>query len=234
MNIILLRSKKIVVLSNDYFKYSYFKKYSDKAIQIYPPITLNNFKQKEYKYLQEKLNLEENTYKIGFVGRIVEEKGLQYLINSIEYLDLELNDYKIIIVGDYTKIAGGSIKKNLDKVVEQYPNKVIFTGFLSDEELVEFYSMINVLVLPSVDPLEAFGMVQVEAMACGTPVIASDRPGVREAINKTGYGYLVKPKDAKDIAKQILICIDNSFSINKNNLEIFDEKNCVIEYEKLF
>ena len=76
-------------------------------------------------------------------------------------------------------------------------------GRLKFDDLVTFYSLIDVLVLPSVDPLEAFGMVQVEAMLCGTPVIASDMPGVREVISKTGYGRLIRKRDPEDIADKV-------------------------------
>jgi len=78
---------------------------------------------------------------------------------------------------------------------------VRFTGFLSDADLRAFYAMCDVVALPSVDPLEAFGMVQVEAMLCGTPVVASDMPGVRFPVQATGMGALARPGDPASVAQ---------------------------------
>jgi glycosyltransferase involved in cell wall biosynthesis len=147
---------------------------------------------------------EEKPFLIGFVGRVVYEKGISYLLEAIPYLSAHLGrDFRIMIVGDYQRVAGGSIKKELDVYEKKYPGRIRFTGFLSDDELCQFYSLINVLVLPSIDPLEAFGMVQIEAMCCGCPVIATDMPGVRVPIRETGFGLLVPPRDAQAIGEKI-------------------------------
>ena len=94
--------------------------------------------------------------------------------------------------------------------------------------------MIDVLVLPSVDPLEAFGMVQIEAMLCGTPVVASDMPGVRVVIRKTGYGRLSNVRDSQDIADKLIEVLDNPILINRSQLTVFDCDHSIDEYEKLF
>jgi glycosyltransferase involved in cell wall biosynthesis len=76
---------------------------------------------------------------------------------------------------------------------------VRFLGFLPDEALSDFYASLDVFVLPSVNPLEAFGIVQVEAMMCGVPSVASDIPGVRTPVQNTGFGEIVAPRDAHGI-----------------------------------
>lgn len=234
MNLLLKRSKNIVVLTKDYFENCKFKKYSDKVVAIYPPIdykrwvklpidttttstTINNTINNN--------NRDNLIFKIGFVGRIVEEKGLQYLFESIEHIikcDPKWN-FKIFVVGEFNKIkvAGGTIYDKLLPYLQKYPTYIEFTGHLSDTDLLKFYNEIDLLVLPSVDPLEAFGMVQVEAMLCGTPVVASDMPGVREVVRKTSFGELTIPKDASDLAKKIIFCRDN---INKRRYDISREK----------
>ncbi len=88
----------------------------------------------------------------------------------------------------FKTIFESKIKSSLNKYIGKFPGRIIFTGYINDSELISFYSMIDILVLPSIDPLESFGLVQIEAMLCGTPVIASDMPGVREVIRKTGNG----------------------------------------------
>lgn len=209
MHILMMRSSMILPTSMDYLEHSKMKRYSHKAVAAYPPINEADFNKVDATSLIKKYGLNKSQTTIGFVGRIVYEKGIKYLLQSIPYLVESLDDFKIVIAGDYTKIAGGSIKDELDEYIEEYPGKILFTGYLSDDELKQFYSAIDVLVLPSIDPLEAFGMVQVEAMLCGTPVVASNLPGVREVIRQTGYGLTCTPKDPRDISKKITVVMKN-------------------------
>lgn len=204
MNIALMRANHIFALSHDYISHSKMKKYADKAIDVYPIIDPDLFKPSKHNgsLLASRYGLKSDTKVIGFVGRIVYEKGIDYLLDSVQYMRKEISDFKIVIVGDYKNIAGGSIKDKLDVFIAQYPEHIIFTGYLSIDELKQFYSEIDVLVLPSIDPLEAFGMVQVEAMLCGAPVVTSNLPGVREIVKKTGFGRISKIRDSQDIARQ--------------------------------
>lgn len=228
MDILLCRSKSIVVITFDYFKSCKFARYFSKAVAIYPPVEINKFPAKQ-PLIERKL------YIIGFVGRIVEEKGLQYLFAAIPYLEKSIKDFEIQIVGDYNNVAGGSIYYQLAGFVEKYKDRIVFKGKLSDSELVSFYQQIDLLVLPSVDPLEAFGLVQIEAMLCGTPVVASDLPGVRDPVLQSGYGLLAKPKDARDLAEKIIFIYQNGISVkNSNYYHEFSVDTVIDEYEKLF
>jgi len=233
MNILLERSKSIITLSKDYFVNSKMKRYSRKAHQVYPPILTSEFKKIDSSQLLIKLGLRPNQIKIGFVGRVVYEKGIKYLFESIPFLARYLDNFIIIIAGDYSKVAGGSIKDELDAYVKIYPDRIMFTGYIDDSDLKEFYSLIDVLVLPSIDPLEAFGIVQVEAMLCGTPVVATNLPGVREVIKRTGYGLLSNAKDPEDIARKILCIINNKpkyTPIRNNVVKIFNQKEAIEAY----
>lgn len=204
MRLQLGRSRAVVATTKDYLMHSIMKQYISKTVPIYPPISDTEFMPIDGRPLFRRLGVADTTVKIGFVGRIVYEKGISYLLQSIPYLSTRFPDIKVIIVGDYKNVAGGSIKDQLDRHIAEHPDKIIFTGYLTDVERNQFYSGLDVLVLPSIDPLEAFGMVQVEAMLCGAPVVASDLPGVREVIRKTGFGRISKVKDPKDIARQIV------------------------------
>ena len=76
-------------------------------------------------------------------------------------------------------------------------------GRLSDKELIDFYQQIDVLLLPSTNRFEAFGMVQMEAMNFGATVVTSDMPGVRETVRKTKIGQLCDPGSASSLAQAI-------------------------------
>lgn len=209
MRLQLWRSRIIVPTTRDYFEHSTMRRYAAKIAPVYPPVSADEFTAVDATPLLRRLKISTGTVRIGFVGRVVYEKGIDYLLQSIPYLSKHLPDFKILIAGDYKNVAGGSVKDQLDNYVAQYPENVIFTGYLSDSERNQFYSGLDVFVLPSIDPLEAFGMVQVEAMLCGAPVVASNLPGVREVIRKTGYGRICKVKDSQDLARQIIEVVRN-------------------------
>jgi glycosyltransferase involved in cell wall biosynthesis len=78
-----------------------------------------------------------------------------------------------------------------------------------DKQLGAYYSMLDVFVLPSINNTEAFGMVQVEAMYCETPVIATDLPGVRVPIQETGMGEIIQPQNISTLAGAILKVLQN-------------------------
>ncbi|MDD5083583.1 MAG: glycosyltransferase family 4 protein [Candidatus Moranbacteria bacterium] len=235
MGITLRRSRSIVTLSMDYFLNSKMKSFAYKTKEVPPPIETSLFNRShDTESFKKNLGLSTENFLIGFVGRIVYEKGIQYLLETIETLSKSIPSFKIIIAGDYENVAGGSIKSELDAYQSVFPGKIIFTGFLSDEDLVRFYSTIDVLVLPSIDPLEAFGMVQIEAMCCGCPVIASDMPGVDTAVRKTHFGHLSKPKDSLDIAKKIINTYHNGVSGRQFKKEDWDTKKTVQRYEEIF
>ena len=83
-------------------------------------------------------------------------------------------------------------------------DRVFFSGQVSNESLPHYYRMANVTVLPSTTMGEAFGLVLVESLACGTPVIASDIPGVRAVVADGVDGYLVRPGDVDDLGTKLL------------------------------
>jgi len=231
---VLEKSAKIIVTSQDYFINSHFSEYSSRAREIYPPIVQDRFGIKDCAAMRQRLGLEPATKLIGFVGRIVEEKGLEYLLQAIPHLEKKLGDFQVVIAGEYEKIAGGSVKDKIDVAIERHRGRVKLLGHLKFEDLVVFYNMIDVLVLPSVDPLEAFGMVQVEAMLCGTPVVASDMPGVREVINKTGFGRLVKKRDPQDIADKIAELLEKPITVDPGQLTDFNYDRIIDQYEEAF
>ncbi len=234
MGRVLARSSRIIATSLDYFSNCHFSKYTSSVRQIYPPIDQDRFGLRDAGKLKARLDIDGRPKLIGFVGRIVAEKGLEYLIRAIPFLEKKYDDFLILIAGDYENVAGGSVKGEIDSLLSRFPDRVRLTGYLNFDDLIAFYNLIDVLVLPSVDPLEAFGMVQVEAMLCGTPVVASDMPGVREVIRKTGYGRLARVRDPQDIAAKVIDVLDDPISIDRSQLAVFDFDHSIGEYEKLF
>lgn len=138
---------------------------------------------------------------IGFLGRVVAEKGLEYLVEA--FRQIEDANARLLIAGVYKGVAGGSVVDELLGSVRSDP-RIRVLGHIPDQELSNFYASLDVFVLPSTNSLEAFGISQVEAMLAGVPVVATDLPGARVPVLETGFGVQVPPRDARAIALGIL------------------------------
>jgi len=133
---------------------------------------------------------------VGFLGRIVREKGLEYLVRGFRAVSDP--DARLLIGGDYASVAGGSVIEQVRATIGD-DSRVRLLGFVPEGLLGDFYASLDVFTLPSVNAFEAFGIVQAVAMLAGVPVLASDIPGVRQPVAQTGFGILVPPADAAAI-----------------------------------
>ena len=115
-------------------------------------------------------------------------KGVNILLEALARMPVSV---KGVIVGD------GDLRSSYQAMAEKLgiASRIHFTGYVANVELPLYYRLADVTVLPSVTMGEAFGLVLVESMACGTPVIATDLPGVRTVVNHGSDGFLVKPGD---------------------------------------
>jgi glycosyltransferase involved in cell wall biosynthesis len=134
---------------------------------------------------------------IGFLGRIVREKGLEYLVRA--FRTLEDPDARLLIGGDFTHVAGGSVVEQVRAAIGEDP-RVRLLGFVPEERIGDFYASLDLFSLPSVNAFEAFGIVQAVAMLAGVPVLSSDIPGVRQPVAQTGFGTVVPKADSAALA----------------------------------
>lgn len=138
------------------------------------------------------------------VGNIRRIKGYQYIIEMMhQYNESNL---KLIMVGE-----GADLKwmKNLAKTYN-LENKIFFAGKVSDSELIEIYNTADIFILPSVWHSEAFGIVNIEAMACGLPVLASRIGGIPDVVEDGKTGLLFKPGDISDMIAKVQLVQKNS------------------------
>jgi len=205
------RADKIIVTSYDYAQNSALKDRlaaePEKFIEI--PIGVNQllFKPRyRDKNIIEQYDLH-NKKIILFVGSLDKAhyfKGVNILIQAVKKLNAR-DDFRVVIIGE------GDLKNTYKSMADSIGlgRKVIFTGFVSDDLLPKFYSVADMLVLPSTDKSEAFGIVSLEAMASGIPVIASDLPGVRSVVDKKKTGLLVKAGSVDNLANMIEYLLKN-------------------------
>ncbi|MBD3250401.1 MAG: glycosyltransferase [Candidatus Pacebacteria bacterium] len=190
------------------------------------------------RYLQKLKRKKGSTVWIGFAGRIAREKGLEVLIESLVQLKQLKPEkkYCLVMAGPTGKEVVGEANyfSTIKSLLAKNQIDHLFFDRLSDQELGAFYQAIDVLVLPSTNQTEAFGLVQVEAMLAGKPVIASNLPGVRVATELTGLGCVFEPGNSFQLA-ELLVNLEQFKTDCKPQLakQLFDPQNSIEFYERL-
>lgn len=195
-------STKIIGYTHDYLTYvGILPRYQAKTTIITPPVNQVPAPTPVKDMLQLK-----NTLNIGFAGRTSHEKGLEYLIKALSQISTQENKpFHLVMAGPFGQEVVGEYDyyRHLLTLLKKSRFSHQFLGNLNRNQLAYFYRHLDVLVLPSINSTEAFGMVQAEAMLSNTPVIASDLPGVRVPVQTTGMGLLVPPRDSSALAAAI-------------------------------
>ena len=227
---LLKKAELIVSASFDYLKNSkiknYYKLAPEKFKEIPFAIDLEKFKPKEIKReggqgliakAKSIINFVNNRFikrdkvEFIFVGGLDSAHYFKGLENLIKALSFTKGNWALNIIGD------GNLRKKYEEDVYKVglEKKIIFKGKLSDPELIRAYQEADCLVLPSINNNEAFGIVLIEAMACGLTLIASDLPGVRSVFENEREGLLVKTDDVISL-KEALERIINDKSLRKS------------------
>ncbi|MEM2169791.1 MAG: glycosyltransferase [Candidatus Bathyarchaeia archaeon] len=182
--------------------------------------------------LRSRYGIREDEKVVLFVGRFAYYKGLKYLVDSMQYVNARL-----LLVGS------GPLEKQIRRyvVAKGLSHKVCFTGALSDEEVSGCYALADVFVLPSIEPAEAFGLVQLEAMAHGLPVINTNLPTGVPWVSRHGEtGFTVPPRDAKALAEAINTVLNDTalaarFSYNaKKRVQLFDLRDMINQIYRIY
>jgi glycosyltransferase involved in cell wall biosynthesis len=182
-----------------------------------------------------------NGFLIFSSGRMVERKGFKYLIEAMPFILSEFPNTKLIIGGD------GPEKKELEELSEKLgiKNKVIFPGFVSDEDFPKYMKAADVFVLPSIidrrGDTEGSATILLEAMACETPVVATKVGGIPYAIKENLGGFLVEQKNPRQLANAILTLL-NDEELRRNQgkigrkyvIENFSQQKITWMYVKIF
>lgn len=139
-------------------------------------------------------------FKILFVGRHIERKGIRYLIEAAKYLPRDQFEIRIVGVGDLTE----ELKKLASESATPDSAEIIFTGKLSPEALANEYKTANVFTLPAIvdskGDTEGLGVVLIEAMELGLPIVASNVGGIPDVVIDGETGILVPEKDPEALA----------------------------------
>ena len=229
----------IVTNTRDYAENSFFlKHYLPKVRPIFPPVELANPTQADIDAFRQKYNLLPGQRIVGMAARLATEKGVEFLVEAFPTVLEKHPQARVLFVGQYTGVIGeDKYAQKLSPLIQAMDDHWSFLGILPPEELAAFYRLAEVTVLPSLNSTESFGMVQVESMISGTPVVASDLPGVRQPIRMTGMGCIVPPADVAQLAQAIISVLDEPERYHNDAAEIarrFAPDTIAAEYEAIF
>lgn len=231
-NLVIRLADKVVYYTKDYAENTKeLLHIPRKSSYILPPAIMSN----EQKVISNEKN--ENKIIVGFAGRIAEDKGLEYLLEALSLLKKEGKKVELLIAGNMNAVGESAYVKKINNRLKNIKYKVRFMGEIDSENMFEFYRKINLLVLPSVNRTEAFGIVQAEAMLSGIPVVASDLPGVRIPIKLAGEGVAVKPRDVLALSKAIWFCFQkktDKAGLAKKSALIFNQEKTFSAYAAIF
>jgi len=201
---VLRKADKIIVVS------SVFKKVVDRYVNKNNMLTINNGVacDKVFQRKSEMATAFEGKKVLLSVGSLIERKGHMVVLKAIVRIVKKVPNIIYIIAGD-----GPERRKLKEEVCKQkLSDKVIFLGNIHYEKVMEYMSLCNIFVLPSWN--ESFGLVYIEAMAHGKPVIGCHGEGVEDIVTDGDSGMLVNPQDVKCLEEALLkLLIDEKYAI---------------------
>ncbi len=174
------------------------------AIEVIPCGTdIQNFQRIEPVVARAQLGIQPSDRVVLYVGRFDQRKGIETLVRAVANLAPDPNLRLVIVGGSDPTQADGAERRRIEQLVQDLgiSDQTWLVGRIGHDQLPLYYSAADICVVPS--HYEPFGLVAIEAMACGTPVIASDVGGLRFTVVPGQTGLLVPPQDSQALAGAI-------------------------------
>jgi len=206
-----LLADRVVAYTQDFADHSPFlRAFHDKIAVIPPPVELPEVGPGPVAAFAKMHNLNGGGPVIGMAARLAAEKGVEVLLNALPRVLAVYPGARVLFAGQYRDVVGEELyAQRLEPLFCQHEERWTFLGVLNPLQMAAFYPNLDVIVVPSLNSTESFGLVQVEAMLRGTPSIASDLPGVRQPVLQTGMGEVVPVGDSVALAEAILRIVNN-------------------------
>jgi glycosyltransferase involved in cell wall biosynthesis len=173
-------------------------------------------------------------------ARFTAEKGLEVLLDALPAILRKYPKAQVLFAGTYQNVMGEqAYSDRLMPRIREYESggHWTFLGNLDPVQMAAFYPNLNVLVVPSLNSTEAFGLVQIEAMLNGVPCVPSALPGVRQPVVMHGMGRVAQIGDPASLAESVLEVLnepDKYLGDIESIKKSYDPDSIAQEYEKLF
>ncbi len=198
----------IVAYTEDYAKHSVFlPKFMPKVRIIQPPVELPEVSAAEVTVFKQNWNAEERFPVVGMACRLAADKGAEILLGALPRVLEAHPNACVFFAGPYDNVLGErAYYERLKPLLEPYiaRGQWKFLGSLPPVEMSKFYRTIDLLTMPSLNRTDAFGLVQIEAMMNGRPVVASNLPGIRVPVQRHEMGAIATIGDSADLAEKLI------------------------------
>jgi glycosyltransferase involved in cell wall biosynthesis len=231
----------IVTYTQDYADHSpYLSRYAFKLTPILPPVELPDPLPGAVEAFAMEHRVKERHPVIGMVTRFASEKGVEVLLDTLPMILKKYPKAQVLYAGQHQNVMGEQAYfDRLSPRIREYEvsGHWKFLGNLDPVQLSAVYPNLDVLIVPSLNSTEAFGLVQIEAMMNGVPCVASALPGVRQPVSMHGMGRVAKIGDSVSLAESILEVLSEPKKFKGDVEEIkksYNPDSIAQEYEKLF
>ncbi|MBQ6444702.1 MAG: glycosyltransferase family 4 protein [Methanosphaera sp.] len=200
LKLLLNKADRIIITQDDYINSPHLQNYKDKIVTIPNGVDTSIFKESDEKKEEKQI------FFLSVLDAFHKYKGLDYLLESIKEVKNTIPDIKLI-VGGKGELLDYYIEKSRKLGIEK---NVEFKGYLTDEEVIDYFAKSTLFVLPSISSLqEGFGIVVLEALACQTPIISTDIVGVADDVKKRECGIIIEPKNTQKLTESIIKIISD-------------------------
>lgn len=232
---------RIVTYTQDYAENSpYLSSFLNKLRVISPPVILPKTTEENAATFGQAHNPEKHSPVIGMAARLATEKGVEILLGALPTVLVKYPETRVLFAGPFEGIVGEEeYARRLSNQIQRYSGMGVwkFVGELNSRQMADFYRNIDVLVLPSLNSTEAFGLVQIEAMMNRVPCVASNLPGVRQPIKRHSMGRIAEIGSSESLAHAILDVLANKEAMKPDLESIHNEyspERIAVCYEELF
>lgn len=230
--------KQIIAYTQDYAEHSpLMSRFLSKVEVIPPPVEMSAPSERVLQAFRTRYDLHDKKV-VGICARFATEKGFEHLIDAIPRLLQEFPNLRVLHAGEFENVIGEQeYRERLRPMLDTYREQWIPLGVIGGEDLAAFFAACDVTVLPSLNRTESFGFVQVESMLNGTPVVASNLPGVRVSIETTNMGLVVPIGNTPALASALAVILrrPNEFKISRQEVERhFSVRRTTRDYLRLY